>query len=502
MPKISLLNRLARHPVLIMVAVVCALLAAVVMLSWEFGARGLRISVKDSTEASNRTLTRVFVNENWDAVKALLPPPGSSAEPAQSNPNIEAIDQIVRRFSSYTDVLKVKIYDLGGMTVYSSERRQIGEDKARNPGFQAAARGGVVSEMTHRGTFGGFDGELYERNLVSTYVPVRVGAQVEAVLEIYADRTDSIEFINRELRSLALEMAPWIVAALLAVAVVGWWLHRAQLTIIREMARIDDPALRQATETTASKVDAGATLGRLPPALDGLDALLVRVQTAVPPRVEAVLPAAPGVVSDGDRHPVLEDLWARFTLIARWVRLQTDFALISPVSAATPVTTFDLDALVDEVMAESAPRAELHGWQLSSYRHPVVLGPVHADRRLVGAVLTHLLGASVDAAAGSESPSQVQCKFSVVGDSLHIDVIDNGAGLSQETLDRWFKDWDLGQALPSADTAGLTGWRLVLVRELVRREGGRFDARSASGHGSRWSADLPLVRAHVAERAG
>jgi len=36
-----------------------------------------------------------------------------------------------------------------------------------------------------------------------------------------------------------------------------------------------------------------------------------------------------------------------------------------------------------------------------------------------------------------------------------------------------------------------------VVRALVQRMGGRFDARSTPGHGNRWTVDLPLVRVNT-----
>ena len=498
------IHRLARHPAQVMAAVVCLLLAVVVALGWEFGVRGLRISVQDSTEASNRTLTRVFVNENWDAVKPLLPPAGGGAEAAKANPNIAAIDQIVRRFSSYTDVLKVKIYDLSGITVYSSERKQIGEDKSRNTGFLAAARGGVASELTYRGAFGAFDGELFDRNLVSTYVPVRVGDRVEAVLEIYSDRTASIEFINRELRRLALAMVPWVLVALLLVAGVGWWLQRTQLAIAREQGLAAEEARLRAAEAAAARAGAGVLLDRLPAAFDGLASVLAHARGEALPLAAAGAVSPPGAVSAGGRSASLEELLSRVAELERWARLRTDVAGARQGAPLSVEEAFDLDALVDQVVTDATPRAVARGWQLGLYRHPSRLGLVRSHQALVGTVLTHLLDASVETSpihpqvegpAGVPNQGQVQWKLSFEGEALHIDVVDNGLGLPQERLDQWFQDWDLGHAVPPSDGDGHTGWRLLVVRALVQRLGGRFDARSTPGHGNRWSVDLPL--AHV-----
>lgn len=153
----------------------------------------LRSAIERAGEASNATLTRVFVNETWSEIAPLLPPPGSTEQEAIKNPNIKKIDNRIRRFMSYTDVLKVKLYNVKGLTTYSSETKQIGEDKAKNTGFQQALKGKLASELTYRGKFGAFDGEMYNRNLVSTYAPIRDGYQVVAVAEIYSDRTASIE---------------------------------------------------------------------------------------------------------------------------------------------------------------------------------------------------------------------------------------------------------------------------------------------------------------------
>lgn len=152
----------------------------------------LRREIEKAGEMSNATITRVFVNETWGEIYSLLPPPGSDIAEIKNNPNIKKIDNRMRRFMSYTDVLKVKLYNVSGITTYSSEFSQIGEDKSNNIGLQRALKGNLASELTYRGKFGAFDGELYNRNLVSTYAPIRDGSQVIAVAEIYSDRTTSI----------------------------------------------------------------------------------------------------------------------------------------------------------------------------------------------------------------------------------------------------------------------------------------------------------------------
>ena len=117
----------------------------------------------------------------------------SVLDPAEirSHPVSKALDTEVRRVMHGHDVVKVKIYDMAGKTIYSSDPAQIGEDKSRNGGFVAARSGHVASELTHRDTFSAFEQMVKNRDLLSSYVPMRdpVTGTIEGVFELYNDVT-------------------------------------------------------------------------------------------------------------------------------------------------------------------------------------------------------------------------------------------------------------------------------------------------------------------------
>lgn len=194
-----------------------------IAISYIFVKYQLNIAIQNSTEAGNAVLTRVFVNETWTEITPLLPEPGANLEEIKSNPNIKTIDAKVRKFISYTDVVKVKLYNVKGVTVYSSEFPQIGEDKSKNPGFLDAVRGVLSSELIYRGHFGAFDQEIYNRNLVSTYAPIRDGYQIVAVAEIYSDRTASIQTTNILLNKF---LAYLIISCLILFIAIMYFIKR------------------------------------------------------------------------------------------------------------------------------------------------------------------------------------------------------------------------------------------------------------------------------------
>jgi diguanylate cyclase (GGDEF)-like protein len=107
---------------------------------------------------------------------------------------MEALAGDLRSLARGLNVVKVKIYDLRGFTVFSTDPRQIGEDKSANPGFRRARDGYPASEITYRDRFDAWEGLISERNIIATYVPVHVddATPVEAVFEVYSDVTELV----------------------------------------------------------------------------------------------------------------------------------------------------------------------------------------------------------------------------------------------------------------------------------------------------------------------
>lgn len=191
-------------------------------------------------ESQNVALARSFANTLWPRFSSYVKTASRlDKDEMRTRPETLAIEDAVTAVSAGLPILKVKIYSLDGLTVYSSETTEIGEDKSNNPGFVSAARSGKpASKLTFRDTFSSFEGTVQDRDLVESYLPIRQGdGRVEGVFELYTDVTPLLASIKRSTANFAIG---FLLIFGLVYGVLFLVVRRADSTIKQQYADITD----------------------------------------------------------------------------------------------------------------------------------------------------------------------------------------------------------------------------------------------------------------------
>ncbi|HEX9179748.1 MAG TPA: PAS domain S-box protein, partial [Burkholderiales bacterium] len=151
-------------------------------------------------EDHNIDMTRAFANTLWPKLAPVVAASmETSPEHLRGLPQIPALHDAVYAQAKGLSVAKIKVYNTRGITVFSSEERQIGEDGSRNQGVKSALGGKVASELVYRDRFSAFEQTIEHTNLISSYIPVRPPGsdRIEAVFELYDNVTQDVERIQR-----------------------------------------------------------------------------------------------------------------------------------------------------------------------------------------------------------------------------------------------------------------------------------------------------------------
>ena len=179
------------------VSLFCIIIAAVVL--GVFNRIQSIKSLKEIAEDHNIALALVFENSLWDHFAMLLMEGSASTLTNPASPEVANLHQDVVDLMKGTSVVKIKVYNLQGVTVFSTEAGQIGEDKHDDAGFLAAVQGRTSSQISHRDKFNSIEGMIESRDLVSSYIPFMPGYDKRAVgvFELYSDITPFLAKVNQ-----------------------------------------------------------------------------------------------------------------------------------------------------------------------------------------------------------------------------------------------------------------------------------------------------------------
>lgn len=186
------------------IASLIGIVAVVALLATLYRSIAFDALLEHETRA-NVALTRAFANSIWPRYAGFIKnasdmPPGVLAR----SPVIAQLRAETLRQMKGLSVAKIRIYTTDGITAFSTVPEEIGKRKTDNRGFRGAMGGRTRSEIVFRNEFYAMEQMTSDRNLVSSYIPIRSdeNAPIEAIFELYSDVTDLVDQLENTVRDI------------------------------------------------------------------------------------------------------------------------------------------------------------------------------------------------------------------------------------------------------------------------------------------------------------
>ena len=473
-------------------------------------------------ERSNVALSNSLANSLRAEFAPLLGGDAGGTDTAQLAQTLSHLNARVVEYTRGMSVVKVKIYDLRGKTVFSSDPKQIGEDKSANPGFQAAMVGQPASELSHRDKFSAFEQVIVDRDLLSSYVPIWRGQQqVHAVFEVYDDVTPL-------LAQLATTQAQIIAGVVLVLgglygvlfAVVrraDHILHAQHADLLRHKDELEgarETLEHRVRERTTALEDVNAKLKAEVRQRREAEQELIearRIAEAASHAKSQFLSAMSheirtplnGVLGMAEllQHTRLDTDQSRYVgaIASSGCALHAllgdilDLAKIEEGEVQLEHIDFDLASLLSEILDIYSELASTRGLVLVSELQATGAW-VNGDSGRLRQVVSNLLGNATKFTARGEVRFRSENLPARAGDRRtwqRFTVEDTGMGIAGEAMDKLFQRFSQADDSTTRKFGG-SGLGLVICKHLIELMGGNIQVHSAPGQGSRFWFDLPF----------
>jgi len=156
----------------------------------------------------------------------------------------------------------------------------------------------------------------------------------------------------------------------------------------------------------------------------------------------------------------------------------------------------DISEVVTEAVERNAVTASQAGVAISA-QLPLDACRVHGDRTQLVSAVSNLID---NAVKYSEKGASVNVGTQRVGDTVEIEVRDQGIGIPQADRERIFERFYRVDRARSRGTGG-TGLGLSIVRHIMNNHGGQVNVSSQEGEGSTFRLTLPAILQHTEENS-
>lgn len=471
------------------VALICGAVIVAAGIALYYGGRQNSSSdLQTMAERNNVALTKAFANAIWPRYAEFLTS-ATSMETAtlRDHPTTAQLRADTVKQMQGLAVLKVKIYDLGGLTVFSTQASQIGDDKSKNAGFLAAKGGHIVSELSHRDTFSAFEQEIVNRDVLASYIPIIVGAgqdnRVEGVFEVYYDLTELLARVQQSSNRQAL-----IVFLTLGV------LYLLLLTLIFQRDRV---VARQHRENLALAAEAAAASEENRMKSEFLANMSHELRTPL----NAILGFSDSMRSEifgplgVDRYRVyLNDIWDSGQHLLGIVDDVLDMSKIEVGTQELEPVELRLEDVFDHCTRLMTPACDQKAISLAT-SCPAGGIRFDADERRVNQIMLNVVS---NAVKFSPECSTIELSGEIMEDgSLVIAVRDHGCGIAEEDIETVFKPF--GQVAGTyARSHGGTGLGLPISKSFAELHGGTLKIASVPGEGTKVMILFPPERVKAA----